>query len=134
VSAKINDLIGIPFLLRGRDIDQGVDCWGLAAHALRMESIEIMDAWKNIADAWDDGDSLDHLPEPDGWEEIDPQEATRLDVIIIGRRAAATHVGIVGEDGWMLHTSARDKGQSELVQLRRMIRAGLVHSAWRSTC
>lgn len=46
-----SDLIGVPFLDRGRDPQKGLDCYGLAIELFRRHGIDLPPYWVSCVDA-----------------------------------------------------------------------------------
>lgn len=97
--------IGLPFLNKGRDKEEGLDCWGLlrlvhrdmlgVTHPSYEEDYQESTANTEVASAFYSG-----MEGP--WEEVSsaPKE---LDVVILTLSGKPFHCGVVTVPGYMLH-------------------------------
>lgn len=107
---EVTDLIGAPFVHGGRDVERGVDCFGLLIEMHRRKGQEIPDfrspqfhheieaALHEHKKTW-----LCH------WEKTgrDPVPLTVCKPgtsLLIAIRGQACHVGFVHKPGWFVHT------------------------------
>ena len=122
----VNEQIGIPF--------EDLNCLQLASRVLEQHGHEPLDPEGDLARAHAAGPVAGDrvLPRRFHWDPVPAGQEQRLDVVMILDHGVASHLGVVGEDGWVLTT--RIGGRSHLVQLRRLRRAGLIHSVWRPAC
>ncbi len=103
---RYGDLIGVPFVHRGRDHQSGLDCIGVLLELYRRAGVEL----GRFDVEYDSGDEIRAIAEswPDIWEEID--RATEiLDVVQVGKSLdELEHVMVDVGDGKLLHTSSRN--------------------------
>jgi|TARA_Y100000034_G_C6876917_1_gene401206 cell wall-associated NlpC family hydrolase len=107
-------LIGIPFVLRGRDPKQGLDCLGLALHALQLlRNVQPPDIPADYGDQWADddmiGEYLDHFA--DQWTQIDPVRTQPGDICTMCfRHPYADHLGVCIDDTTLVLTTFEKTG------------------------
>ncbi len=125
---NFDELIGIPYVFRGRDPEVGLDCLGLVVEAFKCagasfpDPIEYQENWVEYGN--------DHLREnrPESWRPVEePYEP--LDVIFLrmNREKVPSHIGLHVGDGRVLHMPTG--GKSCLIRLRGVRR--FIESAWR---
>ena len=123
-------LVGIPFKHKGRDIKDGVDCWGLVLEVYKQSGIILKDPVPDYPEDW-------HLTKKENyflenyhkqWMKLNGVPLHLLDVVLFGGDPEfPVHVGIYIGENKILH-SARGKG----VVITRMIRLkGKIHSSYR---
>lgn len=102
-------LVGIPYLLGGRDVPRGLDCWGLVVAIYR-------DAFGVPLQRWDGIDTSS----PDGaltatytitrasadWIEVENGRERPGDVVLLRRFGLPMHVAVVLGPGRMIHSDA----------------------------
>jgi cell wall-associated NlpC family hydrolase len=101
-SHDFSEYIGIPFVDHGRD-ESGCDCWGLVRLVYRNEyGIELSDLgplYQNTEDAA--GMKQVFLAALPQWRQVEKPEIG--DVVLLRIMGNPIHVGIVIDDGKMLH-------------------------------
>ena len=107
----VNEYVGLPFIERGRD-KRGVDCWGLVAIILDEQFGVTVPSYDDEYQSTTDCGTISDVikREASSWWLVPLHEAQPGDVIVMrvlpfgaDKSIYATHVGIVVENGWMLH-------------------------------
>jgi len=135
------ELIGVPYVLGGRDPATGLDCVGVVLAALRMQGIELADPWDGVARCFAEGWTSDNDCRPRGWKTIlpDPKLGWPVplriranDVLVVGAGGVPTHVGIAVDHWYGIHCTSRGhwlpgmQGVSRLVEHEKVRR----HLLW----
>jgi len=101
---EYQDLVGIPFVDRGRDPSTGLDCWGLARECFYRQGINVYDysisalAFSDIAETI----SLEKCR----WNKIEVPEIGCLVLLRLEPNTWANHVGIYVGKGRFIHAYA----------------------------
>jgi cell wall-associated NlpC family hydrolase len=117
VDERIQNYIGIPFKEKGRTIEEGLDCWGLAVIVLekvynrKLPSYSSLYTWnlEDIAVLIDSMKPLLGLPEV--------AEPELGDLVLLHYMGRSTHTGIFVGDGLLLHSDPLGRGLSKLNRL-----------------
>lgn len=104
---ELSDLIGVRFVDRGRNKDDGLDCWGLAMEVFRRYGIELPDF---IVSAFDFKIIDEMAHEATGfnaWKEVGyvTNEDAPLVVLMRMHPAFITHAGVYIGDSRIIHTT-----------------------------
>lgn len=98
------EYIGIPFKEKGRDLDNGVDCWGLVRVVWQKEyNIDV----PSYTTEYDDISRRDMIETAiwdgidDEWEEVD--DPVEGDGIVLQLMGKPVHIGVVLDDRKFLH-------------------------------
>jgi cell wall-associated NlpC family hydrolase len=105
----VNEAIMVPFKSKGRDW-QGWDCWGMITHLFKRFDIVIPVESKDYCEMTGEeamAEIENHSRFLSEWREVFKGDEKPGDVILI--RADPLHVGVVLDNGLMLHTG-RDTG------------------------
>jgi cell wall-associated NlpC family hydrolase len=110
----IRDLIGIPFVDRGRD-RKGLDCWGLAMAAMREYGKNVPDFDVSCFDT--DAIGKTYERERWAWQAIDAPQEGDLAVMCLdpSSQGIVQHVGVYVGNSRMIHTMK--KRNSHLVRI-----------------
>ena len=110
----LKDLIGIPFLDRGRD-RSGMDCWGLAMAAMREYGKNAPDFDVSCFDTPAIGETYER--EHGAWKAVEAPELGDLAVMCLDPSLPeiVQHVGVYVGNSRMIHTMA--KRNSHLVRV-----------------
>lgn len=96
---KYTDLLGVNFCVRGRSIETGFDCLGLAIEVLKRNGIYLPDPfYKDFSERKDVRENLLHSV---SYEVIDKPEVNCI--IEINERGLPLHVAVYIGDGKMIH-------------------------------
>lgn len=106
----VGHYIGLPFKVRGRKID-GLDCWGLVRLVIAEQAGVLLPAFEKNYDGIStklDAEKIGaHIRSTAGntdcWDPIAPGQEKIFNVIVLRMRGQPMHVGIVIDDGLMLH-------------------------------
>jgi cell wall-associated NlpC family hydrolase len=128
--------VGIPFVAKGRD-SRGCDCWGLVRLVYAAErGIDLpqhlyhpRNDWRLIAGVVAAEKLL--------WKEVSRELRKPFDVVVMrsrwqteaGTEAAETHLGIITEDGRLLHTT--EESRAVTVPLDHVSVRHRINSVWR---
>ncbi len=102
----VSDLIGRVFVNRGRELETGLDCWGLVMEVLGRYGIDIPDytvdafAFKRISELA--GEAVESRT----WEEVHwpVEKDAPLVVLMMMAPGYVTHAGVYLGDGKIMHT------------------------------
>lgn len=104
----IDDMIGIPYLLNGRDPEVGLDCMGVILHFYRNYlKTTLFDDTEIVPDGWEDNpdyaEYMEKLLHVHGQLIKYPEP---FDIVLMSPKGHffANHVGIYLEDGTVLNT------------------------------
>lgn len=112
---EINELIGIPFVSKGRDPKTGLDCWGLCSEGLKKYGYYVP---KFVVDAYDIQLIEKHICiESKLWEEISEPEEPCVVVMRLGTANHVNHCALYIGDNQILNT--REKTGSCLDRIDR---------------
>ena len=104
---KVDDLIGVPFVGKGRD-KHGFDCYGLAKEVFRRYGCEIPEYYAE----WDNNDACTefaHKSMNGGlWRRLEEPKEPCLMAIRFGvKRGIVNHSGVYIGNGMFIHTRER---------------------------
>lgn len=114
------DLIGVPFVNRGREVATGLDCYGLAMEVFKRQGIELPEFWISCEDASRINETVEAEKANGRWARIGRPEAPCI-IVLRFNRFEWNHVGVYIGAGKFIHT-ARKTG----VRIER-----LDHPYWR---
>lgn len=100
-------LVGIPYVHEGREL-RGADCWGLVylgLHRLGIRVPEYLELTYNPKDLNQQAQAL-ATGAARGWQQVEPAETRRGDVLLLSLGGLAGHCGLVLRQGMMLHTTS----------------------------
>lgn len=103
----VNDLIGIPFQMRGRD-HATCDCWGLLRLVYGRVGIDLpayTEEYQTLADKKEISNLMEGIK--NSWRKIDVAAGEKervTDAVLLKIAGLAFHVGCVVRPGIMLHT------------------------------
>ena len=101
---SIGDYVGLPFAPRGRT-REGVDCWGLVVLVYRQILWLDLPSYDDRYTTLDSAERVDRAAiiagERGAWYEVEAPQA--FDVVLFTLGELAAHVGLVVDDGRMLH-------------------------------
>jgi probable lipoprotein NlpC len=107
--------VGLPWLEKGRDV-AGVDCWGLLrlvyADVLGIELPSYDEAYASVTER-DEVAALTGQAKNAPWIPVTKGEEVQFDMLVFRRGRWGSHVGLVVNQGLMLHIS---EGLSSFVQ------------------
>lgn len=129
----IDHLLGVPFVLGGRDWRTGLDCHGLVLAAGRVWGVDLPDVWEQVAAEYGVHGAVQLVDAPAGAERVAAlADVRRGDVVAVRSTSslAVSHVVAAEGDGWCLTTARGSVSRRE--QLRRF--AARVHAIWRFPC
>jgi len=101
---KYQDLVGVPFVDHGRDVNIGLDCWGLARECFRRQEVRVDDYpisaldFTRIAGKISDEESY--------WQKLEKPEIGCLVLLRLVPLSWANHVGIYIGRGRFIHAYA----------------------------
>lgn len=105
IRAEAQSLIGIPFVVAGRDFRAevgGTDCLGLVLEFLHRIGIAARDPWEVVAERWQADDALragDLMPS--GWRPVEGGDL--LQVGDVGESLGGRHLSVFVGGGYTLH-------------------------------
>lgn len=102
----VNDYVGMPFKLGGRDREGGVDCFGLCLLVWREVFGLNVPSYGGVA--WGETNTAEvgafiAGEVRAGWEPVPDGEEQPGNVVVMRMRGHPIHVGVVVAPGWMLH-------------------------------
>ena len=115
--ADYNKYIGIPFKAHGRDIETGVDCFGLVRHVLNAEFGKEFPEWVP------DGDSAAELLKKykQQWSHLKQIEEPVIGSVGLFRFVGMPiHIGLYIGDGRVLHVMINETSVAEKVESNRL--------------
>jgi cell wall-associated NlpC family hydrolase len=101
---ELSKLVGIPFLSKGRDRAQGLDCWGLVLEASRVLFGYELPDYPGYSDAQAVCDVAPLFEARSSWKQLTDGSEPLGSVVVLRVAGNATHAGIVVRRGFMLHT------------------------------
>lgn len=108
--ADIDDLIGIPFIGGGRNIDVGLDCYGLAKEVFRRYGYELPE-YMDAVNEWNNSVKTEEFYEQQKsryWREINSPTVPCLVAISFNvPNGTVNHCGVYIGDGKFIHTRER---------------------------
>jgi cell wall-associated NlpC family hydrolase len=100
----LTELIGIPFVAKGRTVD-GCDCWGLVRLALRrgygVDVPDYSEAYPTVTDR-EEIQALVRREAP-VWALVPEAQARPGDVVLFAIQGSVCHAGLVVDPPWFLH-------------------------------
>ncbi len=125
IPAWVADLIGTPFLERGRTRADGFDCWGLAREVWRHYGIEVP-SYAEAYQVTSDRDEIARLLNTElpktPWREIPATEAAPGDGVLFRIAGQPLHVGVLVAPGFFLHTDRQTGAVVDRLQAPRWAR------------
>ena len=117
LDTRVSQFVGIPFKAKGRDLETGVDCWGLLYHAEKVLFNKTVPSFQNMYSwAMDDIQSLiDQMKPLLAYPQV--PEPTPGDIVLLRFQGLHTHVGLYVGDNYMLHSDPWGRGLSCLDRL-----------------
>ena len=122
----VDDLVGKPFRNKGRDVNKGMDCWGLVIEVFRRYGMEVpdfdMDAFSYV--------DINELAQKElgtrGWMEVPVPQDKDAPLVVLMRMhpSLVTHAGIYLGRGRIMHTTKATGVVVSKAQLLRRIIAG----------
>jgi len=113
----VNDYVGVPYLVNGRDRD-GWDCWGLVM-AVYQERLGIsLPDWRvdlpaiGLIDPSASADKITEAVATESKKSVQLMLPAPWSIAVVRRHRLAYHVGVVTEGGKMLHCSIHSRGTS----------------------
>ncbi len=101
---KVLDLIGIPFLDKGRDPKKGLDCWGLVRCAyLVLRNVDLPDFQICAYNTREVGKEIDYQCVYGKWNKVGGPE-TGCIVVIKNHPRIVNHAGTCIDDERFIHT------------------------------
>lgn len=108
--ANFNDLIGTPFMNRGRDAKTGLDCYGLVKEVFRRYGHEIpeYDMQYNYDDMCRVNELISGNVKNYPWKEIkEPKEPCLIAIRFGSPEGVVNHTAVYIGDGRFIHTRER---------------------------
>ena len=106
------DLIGIPFVDRGRDPKVGLDCFGLAKEVFRWHGIDLPEFWIACEDASQINRTVGEEKKSGRWARLEKPEVPCL-IVLRFNAYKWNHVGVYIGSGRMIHTARKTGGRIE---------------------
>lgn len=97
---EYEDLIGIPFVDGGRDLD-GLDCWGLVRELYRRQGIDVPDYHISAMAPSHIAGQMSH--DKTGWNRVEKPKVGTMVLLRLSPEVWANHVGICIGDGRFIH-------------------------------
>ena len=103
----LNNLVGIPFKSGGRDIQNGLDCWGLVIETYKRFGIKIPDITIRISPSGLVAGSAGMGTEKCRWKEVyyPKDNDIPLTVLMQIHQKYITHAGVLVSRNRLLHTT-----------------------------
>lgn len=94
----VSDLIGVRYKTRGRNKEEGFDCYGLAIEVLRREGIELKDVW--YSDIKEEGlfNKVYNLQ-----DSIKLEKPKKNCIIVFKEKGVPLHIGVYLGKGEFIH-------------------------------
>jgi cell wall-associated NlpC family hydrolase len=100
---ELNQLIGIPYMVHGRDPKSGLDCYGLATLVLGMAGINLPDVFYTDTDTETNKRIMESLEATIPNTKIEhPEKNCIIEFTIIGQ---PSHIGVYLGEGEFIHSS-----------------------------
>lgn len=101
----IAQMIGVPFLEKGRDLS-GFDCWGAVRHGLREAFGIPVPSYTESYTTTREGEEIAALigRESTGWDEVALSALQPGDVLILRIKGHPWHCGLVVDPPYFIHT------------------------------
>ena len=100
------DLLGTPFVNRGRDPKKALDCYGLAKEVFRRYNIDLPEYWISCDDASRINQTVNKEKESGRWIRLEkPQEPSLI--VLRFNKHEWNHVGVYIGNGRFIHTAKR---------------------------
>ncbi|MBW8001777.1 MAG: NlpC/P60 family protein [Planctomycetes bacterium] len=101
---KLSNLIGIPFVNKGRDPKLGLDCWGLVIHCYSiLKGVQLPDFQICALDSKKVGDEISYQCLYGKWNKVEGPE-TGCVVVIKNHPKIVNHAGLCIDDKTFIHT------------------------------
>ena len=101
-----SDLIGVPFVNRGRNVSTGLDCYGLAMEVFRRQGVELPEFWLSCEDASRINETVGTEKGSGRWTRLEQPEAPCL-IVLRFNKFIWNHVGVYIGAGKMLHIAEK---------------------------
>jgi len=103
---NLRDLIGIPFLMGGRDPKIGLDCWGLSQEIMKRYDIVVPDIMETCYDVVKINSHVKDQKSSDNWEEILEPEDGCVVLMAIDEKMpnVVQHIAVYIGDGKIIQT------------------------------
>lgn len=103
-----NDLIGIPFVNRGRDAKHGLDCYGLVKEVYKRNGVEIPEYDADFNDMERVNELIEGNTQGYPWKELDEPKVPCLIAIRFGSPVGVVnHTAVYIGGGKFIHTRER---------------------------
>lgn len=107
----VEKYIGIPYKSKGRDPEEGIDCWGLVKIVYENEfGVDLPSYDEGYKDAHNRkdaskkiGKSLDQSIDDGNWKTIEMEDLKEGDILIIDIAGIPCHIGIYVGCGHVMH-------------------------------
>lgn len=102
----LRDLIGIPFLMGGRDPKVGLDCWGLSQEVMKRYGIIVPDILETCYDAIEINHRISKQEATGKWEQIPEPEVGCVVLMAIDEELPniAQHLAVYIGNGKIIQT------------------------------
>lgn len=122
---KYEDLVGVPFKHKGRNVKEGLDCLGLVLEIYKRNGKHIQDPIPDYPCDWDTVKQQNYILENyhTNWLKIEDNNIKELDLVLFGRdKKFPTHIAIIIGYNTIIH-SQRKHGViiSRLAKLKESI-------------
>lgn len=106
----VTDLIGVPFENRGRDVETGLDCYGLVMEVYRRYGINLPEYTADFDDTALIDQTIEDATASSVWREANPEKLKAPTVIAMRfgcPRGVVNHTGVYIGGGRFIHTRER---------------------------
>lgn len=103
----VKDLVGRKFVNKGRDINKGVDCWGLVIEVFKRYGMDIPDFDVNAFSYEDIQDLVNKELKTRGWIEVENPDERDIPLVVLMRMhpSLVTHAGVLIGRNRVMHTT-----------------------------
>lgn len=104
---NLSKYIGTPYVKYGRDIETGLDCYGLIVHIYKQEFNLELDPLTNLTTQQGFKSASERLRKTDIYKEFEPvlHEMKLGDIILISFAGNPLHVGMAIDNNRMIHSN-----------------------------